>query len=86
MLIEAGYARSPREADLLMQRYEMTSARDLLPMLPPRRKRPHWTTQIQNIIMRIEGARRQGDMSRPKETPIIEIRYQFKELRKRNDR
>ncbi len=58
MVMLAGYARTPFEAQKLMEKYGVKTARDLLPLLPPLRRRVNPLSRLANIIMRIEGARR----------------------------
>jgi hypothetical protein len=79
MMIEAGYARSPIEAQAMLDEHGMT-ARDLLPTLPPRRKRKNPLSQLANILMSIEGARRGGDIRPPKRVSRVWIDYKFKDM------
>jgi hypothetical protein len=76
-VILAGYARSPKEAQILMDKHGAEFARDLLPKLPPRRTRKNPLVQLANVIMRIEGARR-GE-PQIKVDHRLPINYRFKD-------
>ena len=80
MLIEAGYARSPIEAQAMLDENGMTSARDLLPTLPPRRRRKNPLSQLANILMSVEGARRGGEIRPPKRVSQAWIDYHYKDM------
>lgn len=76
-VILAGYARSPKEAQILMDKHRVTRASELLPKLPPRRTRKKPLEQLANIIMRIEGARR--GQPQFKIDQRLPIHYRFKD-------
>jgi len=78
MVMLAGYARTPFEAKKLMEKHKVTTARELLPLLPPLRRRVNFFSQLSNIIMRIEGTRRGVNNKIPKESSKVWIKYRYR--------
>lgn len=77
IIMLAGYARSPKEAQRLMTRYKATTAHELMRHMKPRRTRPRIITQLANLIMRIEGARR-GMAQPPKPQSQVWVNYDYR--------
>lgn len=79
LVMLAGYARSPLEAHKLMDKHHVTTARDLLPLMPPRRTRKNPFRQVARVIMRIDGARRGDVIHHPrKEESQLWLQYRYK--------
>lgn len=81
LVMLAGYARSPKEAQRLMDKHKVNTARALLPLLPPRRKRKNPFSQLAHLVSRIEGARRGAYPHVPKQQSTVWIKYRYKDKR-----
>ncbi len=55
LILMSAQARDPHAVQRLMQRYNVTSAAELIPLLP-KRKRPNWKKRLLNWLRRLEGS------------------------------
>jgi len=72
LIMQAGYARSPAEAQRLLDRHNCTSAADLIRIIYKRPKRRFWR-RLHIVLSRIEGAQPKGQhrMKKPPKEGVI---------------
>ena len=64
-IMQAGYARSPEDAQILLDKHGVKSADDLIPLVKKRRKTAFWR-RLHIVLSRVEGAEPKGLGTRQK--------------------
>lgn len=77
LLMRYGAARSPDEARLLMQKYNVTTAWEVLAQLP-RRKEWTWRDRFRELIRRIDGHDRRNLYRDDKHADTVAVRFVVK--------